>query len=62
MHEVAEIYDTNPEYEWGRLIRGSHHTLEFLVNMHMHHLQNNPPGDGLVLDAGGGPGRYTYGH
>jgi ubiquinone/menaquinone biosynthesis C-methylase UbiE len=57
MHKVAEIYNANPEYEWDRLIRDPYHTLEFLVNMH--HLQNNLPSDGLVLDAGGGPGRYT---
>ena len=57
MRDVAEIYNANPDYEWGRLVKDPYHTLEFLVNMH--HLGNNLPSGGLVLDAGGGPGRYA---
>jgi S-adenosylmethionine-dependent methyltransferase len=57
MNKIAEIYDKNPEAEWERLERDAYHRLEFIV--FMHHLKNHLPETGLVLDAGGGPGRYS---
>lgn len=43
--------------EWNRLTKSPYHRLEFLV--FMHHIERYLPSQGLVLDAGGGPGRYT---
>ena len=57
MRELADIYNANPEGEWDRLTRSPHNSLEFTV--FMHHIERFLPSQGLVLDAGGGPGRYT---
>lgn len=54
---VKEYYDKNAEKEWGRLAQDAYHSLEFIVTMHF--LDRYLPKKGLVLDAGGGPGRYT---
>jgi SAM-dependent methyltransferase len=54
---VQTWYDTRAEYEWLRLFQDGYHQLEYLVTMHF--LEEYLPGRGLVLDAGGGPGRYT---
>jgi len=43
--------------EWERLTRHPYHRLEFDTTMHF--LRKYLPNKGLVLDAGGGPGRYT---
>jgi SAM-dependent methyltransferase len=43
--------------EWRRLQRNPYHEIEFIVTMHF--LEKYLPKSGLVLDAGGGPGRYT---
>ena len=56
MKTVAELY-ANPEGEWQRLFRDAYHTLEFHVNMH--YIRRYFPPKAKVLDAGGGPGRYT---
>ena len=63
MEELAEVraaYDADPEREWRRLEGGAQARLEYLVTGHAleRHL---PPATGKprVLDAGGGPGRYT---
>jgi ubiquinone/menaquinone biosynthesis C-methylase UbiE len=45
--------------EWKRLVRDPYHRLEFDTTMHF--LRKYLPTNGLVLDAGGGPGRYTIG-
>jgi len=45
--------------EWKRLVRDTYHRLEFDTTMHF--LRKYLPTNGLVLDAGGGPGRYTIG-
>ena len=57
---VRESYDADPEREWHRLEGGAHARLEYLVTRHAlaHHLPPPAP-DCAVLDAGGGPGRYT---
>jgi len=54
---VRRWYDTHAEYEWMRLFQDGYHQLEYLVTMHF--LERHLPKTGLVLDAGGGPGRYT---
>jgi len=54
---VRKWYDERAEYESTRLSQDGYHQLEYLVTMHM--LEKYLPRTGLVLDAGGGPGRYT---
>ena len=60
--QVRAAYDHDPEWEWRRLESGAQYRLEHLVTMHAlkRHLpavtQDRPC---HVLDAGGGPGRYT---
>jgi len=43
--------------EWKRLEEDAYHRLEFATTAH--YLEKYLPSSGLVLDAGGGPGRYT---
>lgn len=43
--------------EWGRLVRDSYHELELSTTLH--YLRRYLPPRGLILDAGGGPGRYS---
>jgi len=43
--------------EWRRLQRNLYHQIEFITTMYF--LEKYLPKRGLVLDAGGGPGRYT---
>lgn len=43
--------------ESGAVYRDPYHQIEFNVTMHL--LKKYLPKEGLVLDAGGGPGRYT---
>lgn len=57
MKKVADVYNQNPEREWERLVRDPYHSLEFLVIVH--HLWKYLPSQGKILDAGGGPGRYS---
>jgi ubiquinone/menaquinone biosynthesis C-methylase UbiE len=47
----------NAEKEWKRLTQDAYHRLEFIVTMHF--LDKYLPRRGLILDAGGGPSRYT---
>ena len=54
---VREYYDRNAEKEWERLVQDPYRQLEFIVTAHF--LDKYLPKKGLVLDAGGGPGRYT---
>jgi ubiquinone/menaquinone biosynthesis C-methylase UbiE len=54
---VNRWYDARAEYEWTRLLQDGYHQLEYMVTMHL--LERYLPKTGLVLDAGGGPGRYT---
>jgi ubiquinone/menaquinone biosynthesis C-methylase UbiE len=57
MNTVAGAYDKNTEREWQRLVKDPYHSLEFLVTMH--YLRKHLPPSGKILDAGGGPGRYS---
>jgi len=54
---VKEFYDKIAEGEWKRLTQDAYHRLELIVTKHF--LEKYLPKTGLVLDAGGGPGRYT---
>lgn len=54
---VKEWFTKTARHEWRRLQRNRYHQIEFIVTMHF--LTKYLPKDGLVLDAGGGPGRYT---
>lgn len=55
---VREAYDEDPEHEWQRLTGSAQARLEYLITSHVleRHL---PPAPARMLDAGGGPGRYT---
>ncbi len=55
--KVREYYSRNPLLEWKRLQRDPYHRLEFDTTMH--YLEKYLPAKGSILDAGGGPGRYT---
>jgi ubiquinone/menaquinone biosynthesis C-methylase UbiE len=54
---VREYYTGYVRKEWRRLVRDAYHRLEFETTLHF--LEKHLPKNGLVLDAGGGPGRYT---
>jgi len=54
---IKEYYVENSVSEWKRLVRDPFHRLEFDTTMLF--LKKYLPKKGLVLDAGGGPGRYT---
>ena len=55
--DVKRYYTEQGEEEWERLQKDPYHMLEF--NTSMHFLKEHLPTKGLILDAGGGPGRYT---
>jgi len=50
-------YARTADYEWKRLMKDPYHQIEFIVTSHF--LNKYLPRGGLILDAGGGPGRYT---
>jgi SAM-dependent methyltransferase len=55
-----EVYDRAPEREWRRVDERFHARLEYEVSSHALRRHLPPPDDSpRVLDAGGGPGRYT---
>jgi SAM-dependent methyltransferase len=54
---VREFYSGQMRKEWRRLVRDAYHRLEFETTLH--YLEKYLPPNGLILDAGGGPGRYT---
>jgi SAM-dependent methyltransferase len=55
---VKKYYSEQGRKEWRRLARDSYHKLEFDTTMRFME-KYLPKKKGLVLDAGGGPGRYT---
>lgn len=56
--ELTKInYSRNSEEEWNRLYKNPFHRLEFDTTMKF--LEKHLPKEGLILDAGGGPGRYS---
>ncbi len=54
---VKKYYMGCVRKEWNRLFRNSYQKLEFDTTLRF--LKKNLPKKGLILDAGGGPGRYT---
>ena len=54
---VKKFYNENAEGEWERLVCDAYHSLEFIITTHL--LEKHLPENGVILDAGGGPGRYT---
>jgi 2-polyprenyl-3-methyl-5-hydroxy-6-metoxy-1,4-benzoquinol methylase len=54
---VKEFYTDQVCQEWRRLVKNAYHRLEFETTLH--YLDKYLPSHGLILDAGGGPGRYT---
>ncbi len=55
--QVQDFYTGYVRKEWRRLVRDPYHRLELETTLHF--LEAYLPKRGLVLDAGGGPGRYT---
>ena len=55
--DVKEFYTGQVRKEWRRLIKDAYHHLEFETSLHF--LEKYLPATGVILDAGGGPGRYT---
>ena len=51
------LYPKLVDLEWNRLIRDDFHHLEY--NTTLRFLTEYLPKAGLILDAGGGPERYT---
>ena len=54
---VKNYYTGYVRKEWRRLIRDAYHRQELETTLHF--LKKHFPKKGLILDAGGGPGRYT---
>jgi SAM-dependent methyltransferase len=54
---VKEYYTGCVREEWRRLVQDAYHRLEFETTLH--YLDSYLPERGRILDAGGGPGRYT---
>ena len=54
---VKNFYTATVNNEWKRLVQDAYHRLELDTTLHF--LEKYLPAQGLVLDAGGGPGRYT---
>jgi len=54
---VKDYYTGYVRKEWRRLVKDAYHRLEFDTTLHFVH--KHFPRRGLLLDAGGGPGRYT---
>ena len=54
---VKDFYARGVRHEWKHLVKDAYHRLEYDTTIH--YLSRYLPDKGLVLDAGGGPGRYT---
>ena len=54
---IQTFYTEHVRQEWRRLVKDAYHRLEYETTLH--YLEQYLPEQGLVLDAGGGPGRYT---
>jgi S-adenosylmethionine-dependent methyltransferase len=57
MKPIIECYSKDVRKEWIRLIKDPSHTVE--LNTTLRYLKKYLPKKGMILDAGGGPGRYT---
>lgn len=54
---VRDYYTSQVRSEWRRLVRHPYARLEYETTLHF--LAEHLPQHGRILDAGGGPGRYT---
>lgn len=54
---TKKLYASDVSREWRRLVQDPFHKLEFETTLRF--LKKHLPKKGLILDAGGGPGRYT---
>jgi len=54
---TKKFYTENVRKEWRRLVKDPFHRLEFDTTLRF--LKKFLPKNGLILDAGGGPGRYS---
>lgn len=54
---VKDWYASHSNIEWRRLQQDPYHQIEFMLTMRF--LEKYMPKRGTVLDAGGGPGRYS---
>lgn len=54
---TRQLYAGYAKREWKRLVKDGYHRLEFETTLFF--LKRHLPRKGLILDAGGGPGRYT---
>jgi 2-polyprenyl-3-methyl-5-hydroxy-6-metoxy-1,4-benzoquinol methylase len=54
---VKEWYKKTAGHEWKRLQLNPYHQIELIITMHF--LEKYLPKKGVILDAGGGPRRYT---
>lgn len=54
---ILDYYTSQVRREWRRLVKDAYRRLEFDTTLHF--LSRYLPAAGLILDAGGGPGRYT---
>ena len=60
IQRTRAAYDRYADREWSRLESGAQHRLEYLVTLNVLRRHLPPPQQSVhVLDAGGGPGRYT---
>ena len=55
--KVREHYSQDEHYEFNRLVQDAFHRLELDTTLHF--IDKFMPEAGHILDAGGGPGRYT---
>jgi 2-polyprenyl-3-methyl-5-hydroxy-6-metoxy-1,4-benzoquinol methylase len=56
---VRKYYTGYVQKEWKRLVRDPYHNLEFITTLRYIHKYLPHKSRGHILDAGGGPGRYT---
>jgi SAM-dependent methyltransferase len=54
---VKDYYTGRVREEWARLTQDAYHRLELETTLRF--LESHLPQNGHILDAGGGPGRYT---
>jgi 2-polyprenyl-3-methyl-5-hydroxy-6-metoxy-1,4-benzoquinol methylase len=54
---VKDWYSSHASTEWRRLQQDPYHRIEFIITNHF--LKKYLPNRGTILDAGGGPGRYS---
>lgn len=59
LEATERAYDANPEREWRRLQVRPQDRIEYFVTTHVLGEVFGPRGNLRVLDAGGGPGRYS---